>query len=223
MPDSPPPPLPPPKKHGCFFYGCIASVVLLALLVVGIFLAARYALGSFVTNYTDTAPMTLPKSDLPPDQLKQLLARFDAFEKAAQAHTNTAPLTLTGPEANALLASAPELKPYKDEFFVDFSGDQTKAQISLPLDSVHVPMLNTKGRYLNGKGTFTLAVSNGLLSATVDSLEVKGRQVPAEFLASLRQQNLAQGINSNTNSPLLRQFESVQVKDGLLIITPKTN
>jgi hypothetical protein len=223
MPD-PEPPL--PKKRGCFFYGCITAVVLLALAILGIFLLVRFGIGRLnrmVTDYTDTTPVALPKIEMPPDQLKLLTARVDAFEQAVEAHSNTPPLTLTGPEANALLASTPELKAFKDKIYVSFEGEETKAQISFPLDSLPpMPMLNVKGRYLNGTGTFKLAISNGLLSVNVDSLEVKGKPTPATFLASLQQQNLAQSFNQSTNAAVLRQYESVQVKNSVLIVTPKT-
>jgi hypothetical protein len=223
MPDTQPPL---PKKRGCFFYGCITSLILLAVVLLGMFLVGRYALNRLnrmVADYTDTSPMALPKSQMPPDQLALLTARVDAFHQAVEAHSNTPPLILTGPEANALLGATPELKAYKDEFFVAFDGEETKAQISLPLDSLPpMPVVNFKGRYLNGSGTFKLAISNGLLSIFVDSLVVKGKPVPPPFLASLQQQNLAQSFNQGTNAAALQQFESVQVKDSVLIVTPKT-
>ena len=179
MPEDQPPPL--PKKRGCFFYGCITSVVLLFIAILGIFLGVRYFLGrlnNLVATYTDTVPMTLPKSEMPPEQLKILTDRVQAFHDAVEAHSNTPPLTLTGPEANALLGSLPELKAYKDEFFITFEGDQTKAQLSLPLDSLPLPpmpLVDVKGRYLNGKGTFSVAITNGQLSVNIDALEVKGQ------------------------------------------------
>lgn len=224
MPD-PEPPL--PKKRGCFFYGCITSVVLLVVAILGIFLVGHYFVGrvnKMVAEYTDTAPMTLPQSEMPAEQLKILNARAQAFHDAVEAHSNTPPLTLTGPEANALLGTLPQLKAYKNEFYVTFDGDQTKAQISLPLDSLPpMPLLDVKGRYLNGKGTFNLALDHGLLFVGVETLEVKGQPVPATFLASMQKQNLAQGFNQGTNGAALQQYESIQVKDSLLIVTPKTN
>jgi hypothetical protein len=132
-------------------------------------------------------------------------------------------LVLTGPEVNALLASTPELKDYKDKIFVSFEGEETRAQISLPLEGLHIPGLDLKGRYLNGNGTFKLAISNGLASVAVDSFEVKGKPLPAAFLASLQQQNLAQEFNAKSNASPLAGFQSVQVKDGTLIATPKPN
>jgi hypothetical protein len=220
----PEPPAPPQKKRGCFFYGCVTSLILLAVILLGMFLIGRYLISSanrMVTEYTDTSPVALPKTEMSPEQLKQLEARVEAFSRAMGAHSNTAPLILTGPEVNALLASDTDLQAFKDKFFVSFEGEETKAQISLPLDGIPIPMLDLKGRYLNGNGTFKLAVSNGLLSVAVDSLSAKGKPLPAAFLASLQRQNLAQGFNSGSNAASLTMFQSVQVKDGALIVVPK--
>jgi len=225
MPD-PEPQAPPRKKRGCFFYGCITSLILLAVAALGIFLGMRYLISrarEMVAQYTDTSPMALPKVDMSPEQLRQLTARVQAFGQALDAHTNTGPLILTGPEVNALLASTPELKDYKDKIYVSFEGEEARAQISLPLEGLHIPGLDLKGRYLNGNGAFKLAITNGLASVTVASFEAKGKPLPATFLASMQQQNLAQGFNSTTNTASLAGFQSVQVKDSTLIATPKPN
>jgi len=69
----------------------------------------RYFVGQInavITEYNGTSPMTLPKVNMPADEVKKLQARLDAFNKAAEAHTNTPPLVLTGPEINALLGNS---------------------------------------------------------------------------------------------------------------------
>ena len=223
----PPPPL--PKKRGCFFYGCICSLILLLVLAVGLFFGVRFALiraNQFVAQYSDTSPKPLPVVELPPEEMKALLERINAFSQALDAHTNAAPLILTGPQANALLATRPELAPYTGKFFVSFEGGQTKALISLPLDLEvfpKIPMVDTKGRYLNGSGTFNLAITNGILSVHVASLEVRGEPAPAQFVASLQRQNLAEGANRGTNAAVFGQIESLQVTNSTLVIQPKTN
>jgi hypothetical protein len=225
MPDPDPTVPPVPKKRGCFFYGCLVSAVLLVLAILGIFLAGHYFIGrlnGIIAQYTDTAPATLPKSDMPADQLKALNARAQAFHDAVEANSNTPPLILTGPEVNALLGTLPELQSYKDKFYVTFNGDKAEAQISLPLESLPAPFsaLNVKGRYLNGKGTFKVTLMQGLLYVNADTLEVKGQPLPANFLASFKQQNLAQGFDQSTNAASLQKYDSIQVTNSTLVVTP---
>ena len=225
-PGSPPPP-PLPKKHGCFFYGCVTSLILLFVLALGLFFGARYGLkwlNGMVAQYTDTSPMTLPVVELPPEEMNALLARVTAFSDALDNHTDAAPLILTGPQANALLATQPVLAAYKGKFFVSFEGGQARAQISLPLDAMpKLPMVDTRGRYLNGSGAFNLAITNGLLSVSLTSLEVKGKPAPAQFLAAFQNQNLAERANKGPNAAVFSQIESLQVTNDTLVIQPKND
>jgi hypothetical protein len=221
---APPPPPPARKKRGCFFYGCVTSLILLLVLAVGFFFGARYLLHQFVEQYADTSPAALPAVELPPEEMKAVTERVTAFSDALDAHTNPAPLILTGPQVNALLATQPELAPYKGKFLVSFEGGQTQAQISLPLDKLpKILMGDTRGRYLNGRGTFNLAINGGVLTVVLTSLEVRGKPVPPQFLAGLQNQNLAAGANTGTNAAVFARIQSVQVTNSTLVIQPKTN
>jgi hypothetical protein len=222
-----PPAAPPPKKHGCFFYGCITSLILLLLLAVALLFVTRFLLNrvnQLVAQYSDAKPMTLESVELPPAEMKALLDRITAFSDALDAHSNAAPLILTAPQVNALLDSRPELARYKGQFLVSFDGTQTKAQISLPLESLpKLPMVDTKGRYLNGSGTFNLAINNGVLSVFVVSLEAKGKLVPAQALGNLQRVNLAESANQGPATNSLQQIENLQVTNSTLVIQPKNN
>ena len=231
-----PPPFPvntgtdqPPKKRGCFFYGCIVCIALFVFVVAVIGLFAWYGihqLNAVVDQYTDTAAMTLPKVDLPPEELAKLKARVSEFTRALDAHSNTPPLILTSREINALMADNPQVKQMKLEnvFYVDLEGSNIDGQISLPLDQIKIPFIHTAGRYLNGKGEFSAEVTNAMLSVTTISLEVKGKPLPPQFMSSLSQKNLAEDVNQNpTNTAALARFESIEVKDSTLIIKAKSD
>jgi hypothetical protein len=218
----------PPKKRGCFFYGCIVSLALFLFAVVCIGLFAWYGihqLNALVDQYTDTAAMTLPKVDMPADELARLKARVADFNHALNAHTNTPPLVLTSREINALMADNPQVKQLNldNTFYVDLEGDHINGEISLPLDQIKIPFVHTAGRYLNGKGEFAAEVTNAMLSVTTISLEVKGKPLPPQFMASLRQKNLAEDVNQNpTNTAAMARFESIEIKDSTLIIRAKS-
>jgi len=223
---NPEPPL--PKKRGCFFYGCITSLVLLLLIFIGIFVIARLVVNrvnKMVAEYTDTSGVAISKTDMSADELKALKDRVAAFNSAVDAHSNTPPLVLTAREINGLLASDSDLKDYKDKFYVSLDGDTIKGQVSLPLDGlVKLPVVDLKGRYLNGSGTFKASVEDGALSVYVEDLEVRGKPLPAEFMKGLQAQNLAQGFNNNPNAQQpFKKYDSVQVTNSTLIIKAKEN
>jgi hypothetical protein len=227
-PDPASPPAPQPRKgRGCFFYGCITCLILCFVLGVGLFFGVRYLIktaNGWIAQYADTKPMPLPTVELPPAEMKPLLDRITAFSDALDAHTNAAPLILTGEQVNALLASRPELAVFKGKFFVSFEGEQAKAQISLPLETFPITkILDAKGRYLNGSGTFHLAINNGVLSVFLTSLEDKGQAVPASFLSKMQNVNLAQNANTGSNAAVFNQIESLQVTNGTLVIQAKSN
>jgi hypothetical protein len=224
---NPEPPM--PKKRGCFFYGCITSLIILFVLVVGFFIAVRLAIrwgNNMVAQYTDTSAMTVPKTDMRDDEIKALKARVAAFNSAVDARSNTPPLVLTSREINTLVATSPDLKDYKDKFYVTLEGDTVKGQISLPLEGlVKMPFVDVKGRYLNGSGTFKASVNNGELSVFVEELEARGKPLPDKFMAGIKAQNLAQGFNNNPNPNVqpFRKYDSVLVTNSTLIIKAKEN
>jgi hypothetical protein len=225
-PASPQPPQP-SKQRGCFFYGCITCLILFLVVAVGLFFGARYALGRlnrWVAQYSETNSMSMPAVQLPAQEMQGVLDRVAAFSDAIEAHSNTPPLILTGPQVNALLSTRPELAAFKGKYFVSFDGDQAKAQISLPLEMLpKLPMVETAGRYLNGSGAFHVAISNEMLYVFLTSLEVKGRPAPANILAALQRDNLAENANKGSNAAVFKQIESLQVTNGTLIIQAKTN
>jgi len=208
----------PRKPRGCVFYGCAFAAVLgiFAVLLFGLALFFGYrALRDFVQEYGEETARPIPVAEIPADRLEALQARVAAFRSAIEAGSPAEPLVLTAEELNALIDTIPE---YKGVFAVDLAADKIRGDVSLPLAAFGFP-----GRFLNGTATFDVRIDRGLLIATIDALEVKGKAVPSQFLAKLREQNLARDANLNPkNAAQVARIESVAVKDGKLIISPKS-
>jgi hypothetical protein len=214
---TPDPIQPLPKQRGCFFYGCIiASIlaVLFAILMVVIgFLTYRFV-NQLVDQYTATTPQSLPKIEMPAEQIKTLKERVEAFRKAVEAGTPTEPLVLTSDDLNALIEDNPELKGV---IYVKVENDAVKGQVSLPLDKLEIGMV--RGRYLNGEAEFKASLSNGVLIVTIESVEVNGKKIPDDFMKELRKQNLAKdAYKDEKTSEMIRKLESLEVKDGKIIL-----
>jgi hypothetical protein len=214
------------KKRGCFFYGCITCIVLALLVAIGLGVAGYSAyrfVNKMVVEYTDTSPATLPDTALSADEFKKLNERIAAFNTAINAHTNVPPLMLTGPELNALINDSSALKDVNGKVYLTLDGNKIKGEISLPLDKVQaLQMLKANGRYLNGSGIFTASIENGNLSVSISSIEVKGKPLPGNYVAAL-QSNLSQIFNQPQNRTAFDNYQSIEVKDGTLIVTPKKN
>ena len=210
------------QPRGCLFHGCtIGAVLLLVIALVGFLMVRRIAnqLNAFIAESTDTQPMQLPKSEMPADELKALEERVAAFNRTTG--TNVPALRLTSRELNALLGASAEIRDSTNWFSVTLEGDQIKGMVSLPLESqFKVPLLNFKGRYLNGSGVFSVAITNQMLFVGIQSLEVKGKPLSDKFMRRLQAVNFAENFNNSTNRAAIARYGNLTVKDGMMVLTP---
>jgi hypothetical protein len=208
------------KGRGCFFYGCTTLAVVLVVIVVGGFFAARSFVNKAIEKYTDTAPMALPKVEISAAEAAAVQDRVKVFKAALDAGTNTEALALSEKELNALIAQSPDFAELKDKVYVGIVSNRITGQISLPLDKF--PIGRTTGRYLNGSAAFNVSMDGGVLLVTLESLEVKGAPLPAQFLQGLKQQNLAKDADQDIKrAELLRKLQSIEVRDGRIVVTSR--
>ncbi len=211
----------PERPRGCFFYGCITALVLLALVVVGL-LVALGILRGIRNRFTDTKPVPLPTVAVTAAQLAQLRHRVAEFEDSVRLHRPTPPLTLTGDELDALLQSSPEASAFKNQIYVSIQGDKLKGQVSIPLDRGGQGFPFLHGRYLNGTGTFSISLHDGVLNVHMQDLEVNGQPLPSAFMERIRGQNLARDAANNPRTVLaLDQIKQIDIKDGKVVVVPK--
>jgi hypothetical protein len=179
---------------------------------------ARNTLQKAVQDYTETQPAALERVTLPPEQLRALQERLQAFRTALESPTNTQELALTGVELNALIG---ENKDFRDKVSVNVEGDRITGKISLPLQDLGP--LRLQGRYLNGQAAFRVNFNTGQLNVALDTLQVNGKAVPAPFMDRLRQQNLAQELTRRPDATQwLGRLEAIQIQDGKVILRSKT-
>jgi hypothetical protein len=206
-------------RRGCFFYGCITSLVLLVI-VLGALLVGLHYVKKMVNSFTETKPMELPTVQMSQAEVDRVKQRFEAFQQTVREQSATNPLVLTADDINALIAGSAELQSLKGKFYVRLEGDHLKGEVSMPLQEVGLRMF--KGRYLNGSATFDLAFHNDMLFVTPQAILVKGKPVPEVYMQEIRKENLAVGL---TNKPdavaVLKGLRDIQVKEGKLVIVPK--
>jgi hypothetical protein len=209
----------PKRRHGCFFYGCITSLVLLVLMLGALLLGLHYV-KKLVNRFTDTQPMVLPTVQMSQPEIERVRERFEAFRQAVRDQRAVKPLALTADDINALIATGTGQLPLKGRFYVRVEGNQLRSEISLPLEDIGLRMFT--GRYLNGSATFNIALHNGTPFVTAQTITVKGQSLPEAYMRSIRKENLAAGlVNDPEAVALLQRLQSVQVQDGTLVIEPK--
>jgi len=200
-------------------YGCIAGLVLMLVIVLGGLFGLHLAKKMF-NNFTDDKPMALPQSQMSQADFDKLELRLDNFRQAVRAAQPVEPLALSADEINALIARDPDFSTVKGKLYVMLSEDNIKGQLSLPMESVGLPLF--KGRYLNGTGTFSISLHNGFLRLTTLSFIVKGKAVPEVYMQQIRKHNLAENANSEPRvSAALEKLKGIKVQNGKLLVAPK--
>src|SRR5258706_2058682 len=211
---------PPQQKarRGCLFYGCIVGVVFLLIVLAGLLVGMHYA-KKMINEITDSKPMDLPAVTLPTAEMEQLKQRLKNFDDSVKAGKPTSPLVLTANEINEMITDDPSNKKLTGKVYIILEGDKIKSQISLPTDEVRLPFF--KHRYLNGDATLDASLRNGMLLVRIQEINIKGKPLPAVYMQSVRQFNLAESANADTNTAAsLNKIQSFEVKDGKVIITP---
>jgi hypothetical protein len=207
----------PPRGRGCMFYGCLIAGIMsvLFLIAVGAILYVGYrAFNRFVDEYTATVPLELPTVEMPAEERQSVKDRFAAFRKAIDDGTPVEPLVLTSDDLNALIEDQPNLK---GRIFVRIEGDKLRGQVSIPLDSMKLPIVS--GRYLNGEADLKASLSDGVLIVTLEDIEVNGKRLPPQLMDSIRKENLAKDAYKDAKSAeQVRKLESIEIKDGKITI-----
>lgn len=206
---------------GCFAAGCLTVIVLIILALVGLFFVFR----SYLYKLTSDTPIALPQVEVQESDLPVVQSKLAAFEAAMTGTGQVAPLALSGREINSLIALHPESKPLA-EFFgvkslgevvrIQINGDQMQFDASLPLPAVFA------GRYVNVSGAFTAHYLKKKLTVNVQNFSYNGQLLSEAEMKALRGQDFGAEIAKNPDtSRLLEKLESLEIRDGNLVVTPK--
>ena len=207
------------RRRGCLLFGGITAAILLLVLALGAFFGLRYA-RNMVNRLTDAQPLALPAVKLSAAQQDELNARVKTFGDDLRAGKSPAPLELTADDLNAVIDSDPSFARVKHHLFVTIEGSQLGAQISFPAEDLGLSRM--RGRFLNATGVFHAAIATNELQITTITLSVKGETLPTPLMREVMSVNLGEKINQDPRAAAeLKRLESLEVKDGKLILVPK--
>jgi hypothetical protein len=206
------------QRRGCFYYGCLASSVVLAAILITVFLSLWYLKRTF-NQFTDTQPMPVAVAQVSTAQAQEIQRRIDAFEQAIRDHRPVAPLVVSAEDINAMIATSPRLEALRGKLYVIIEANRLKGQVSAPLSELGLKML--EGRYLNGLATFGLSLNNGVLALCIDDFQVRDKSLPRLLMNPIRKQNLTQRLKQDPHAAIvLDSLQHLDVKDGRLILVP---
>ncbi len=207
-------------RRGCLFYGCLTGIVCFVAILVA-FLLGLHLFKKMLNEYTDSQPLPLPVVQMAPAQLEQVTQRVNTFRDAIRAGRTAPALELTSDEINALIANDADFQGLRGKLYITLEGDKVKGQLSFPMAQLGLPLFH--GRYLNGTGTFSVSLQNGLLRVMPQEILVKGRPLPSTYMDRIRTENLATQATANPGAAdALNKLQSIEIKDSKLIIVPKS-
>ncbi len=208
-------------RRGCLFYGGLAAAVLLLLLLLGVLFGVSLA-NKMRRDFTDSQPVPLAAPRLAPADYGRLQQRIDTFRESIKYGRPTAPLELTADEINALIANDPDFQSIKGKLQVIIEGDQLKGQVSVSMAELGVPIF--QDRYLNAQAVMDLRFNNEAVKIYPRQVMVKGKPIPEVYMAQIRKHNLGQAFNNDPRAGVaMEKLESIQIKNGRLVVTPKKN
>ncbi len=202
--------------RGCLI-GCLAFFGGALILAVLLFFVAYNFLSGVVDNFTSEAPREIPAVVMSQEEKDLLFGKADTFGRALTSDDlPLEPVSFTGDEINVLLREYPTPHDTYNWISVQIIDGIIRADVSVPLKE-----MGLGDRYLNGSGELEAQMENGELKVFINSLEVDGQPLPGQFLAGLRQYNLAQDVVADPKSKqMLDQIASIKVEGDQVIITP---
>lgn len=209
---------PAPRGRGCFFWGCMTLGVV-GLLIGGCTAYAAYVLYESVKTYTATTPLPVPVQEVKPGEQEAVQRRVDAYEKAPAGQAAT--LELSAADLNTLLVKGePRLA---GKAFVRIEDNKLFLDVSLPLKDI--PFLSVfpglNDRFFNGKLALRPAIAGGRLDLKIDQATVGDKELPRQFIdefAASMVKDFAEDVESGAQGRLLEGAESLEVRDGKVIL-----
>ena len=193
----------------CFLIGCISLAVLtlVAVTLLGIGVGALMKKGK---AYTAENPVELPEYETAEGECDALQARFDAFESAGGT------LTLSADDLNAAIVCNPDMEILKGKAWIRIEEGQLVVDGSFPLSAVP----GFRDRYFNGALSLDVHKQAGDLQIRVTDIDIEGHTLPEAFIEGFSGQNMAKELKDSPElDKFMRELESIEVKDGPVILT----
>ena len=202
------------KKGMGLFAKIFITLAIVFFVISGCMACGAYLIFRKVSAFTSKTPASIPSYSATQDEYDGLLARLGQFRKTAEAG-QAATLELSANDINTLIALDPNWKEAKGKLFVEIEKDQLTAQASVPLTEVP----GFRDRYLNGRVTLKITANNGVVFIRPEAIDVNGQPVPAEFLKSLQERNLAEQLNQDPNLAATRQrIQDLKIEGGKIVV-----
>ena len=202
-------------KGGCLIAGAIALVlVVIAVLAGGGIYAYRFY--HALRGCSSEVPMTVEVPPLNKDSEKSLEDKYGLLEKNIREH-HAVVVEIDNEELSSMVAKVGE------------AVGMDNARLWLDDDAVHgemaVPIKDQNGgvRYINTKFAANLSIRNRKVNLKILECTIGESRIPGFLLGLLNAQGFDRIIEESIDPKAFAAIDSVEVKDGKLIISTKAN
>lgn len=207
-------PQPQKQKRGCFFYGCLTTIIAVLLVLVVMYVVATRSLKKVVEQFGTSAPVTLGEQETSLAEYHTAKSRIIEFFQRAQRDEAVEPLRLSGRDLSALLQHDLQFKNLTAA--VTIENNQAGIRGSVPLEA-----LGYSGMYLSGSAKLSVGMENGAPSVRVSDVSLGEQALPPALLQELKSRNLLDGLkNDEQLSRALAAIGSMQIEGDAVVITP---
>lgn len=199
---------------GCLLGGCLTVLLLMlaGTLLTG-FAGYRFYQRQ-IAQYTSDTQTELPTIEASEEKLAELQQRIEQFREQVEAGEPLEPFIMTEEDINALVSGEEKLR---GKVYFDIEGDELSAEVSVPTDVIP----GAQGRFFNGSLTVTASLDDGELVVHAQEAAVNGEAIPDDIMREIRKENLAKDVDNDPDvRKWLRKFESLEIRDNMIILTP---
>ena len=167
--------------------------------------------------YTATAPQELPKVEMPADSVRRSRTGSRRSARPSSRNADRTPGTDQRrpqcPDRGKRRLQGQDSTSRSRE--MRSRAGQHPARPSAKSRSLRM----FRGRYLNGEADFKASLQDGVLIVTLDSFEVNGKKAPEEFMTDCASRTWPRmPTRTRSNAEMIRKLESLEVKDGKIIL-----
>lgn len=208
------------STRGDCLVGCLITSGILALLLATGSYFVYQKVRNIAIDYTATDPTMFTYKSIPEQEYLNLELKVAMFLENMRQGQGRAKIELSEDEINSLINNHEEFNFLKGKIKIHLHDDRLKGEVSMPLDEFDVEFLQK--RYLNGNAAFNISFDQGVLMVTLDSVSVKGKELPEKILRQIQKQNLAHVLYKNPEqAEFVKQFETLKIENNTLIIETK--
>lgn len=215
------PPLPKSSSNtkGCLI-GC-AIVALIGIAGTAIIGYSVYKMGvGALDAMTEAEPRPIPEVVMTEEESTAATEKFEGFKTALETGASEEKtFSFTGQEINTMLRANPDIRALGESVFVTIENGEVNGEISLNLGNF-IPFL--EGRYANGAATFSISARDGRMFVYVEEFRMKGENASSELQDQLRQQNLAEEMNTDAEfQQAMAHIDTIEVVEDKVVVTLK--